>query len=815
MMIAPSPPRTGIRTSMWLRLLAAAATAALAHGATAQETDLPHPSPVSLLTLLNRLAMVEALPDAATTVDATEALLTGSAALAKDVDIRFASIHKDAGAEPETLLGPKATQRLTTLGDEAATRQRELLSTFHARIAAALPPEKAPLVEACRLLACLDAARDRWIGGVYQFGRRMAPDDISGSLLRVGPGERESTEAATRRLLLAATGAQARIDAFDQAQRLEAARALARAELVQREGVEGRTLTDLLDHVVRAGTGSDAPEEQRMLEDVLRKSPMTTPGNDAWNLLVRAQLASYREIEPLLTDADGAALAARWKTRLRGDRSETRGPPGVPFSGDSRVCAQIFLATAALSEADREKARQICRRWLKEERAAVDRAFESLLADTTAPESGGSRSRVAKAAWAELSALPGLDWIMRPATDAASIPPLQPLSAEDAAEFGNQVADLAADLAEAPTRKARNYGAPVAPSREDMARVMALLHPSQEDAALVAALLGDYRERWERELGPRCAEVTPPPFAGGAPMPLPADEAARLDRERRLRRAELWRIAGDFDASLLDGLRASLGDRLTPGSIELLKATLAGRRLAVEVQDPIEPARPLVVVNAPGVLADACLTPEGMGQALASASPQLAQWNQALVAMFDAVDAARKAGPGERAALERVAAAADALERLGEELFAAVSASLAARPSDLLRWTLVSTAEDRSGKRVDPRPLLRALSVSVACVPPEARPAYMAALEPALQAACGQLLASLEAPVFQTQTSTRQRQGGEPRSRPSRREAVIGPAKSLLVLTGVRACLLLPEECREGFQDPSTQALLRASRMAR
>ncbi len=768
---------TGVRI-VAAAVACAAATVAASH-------DLPHPPPFFPTSILGALARAEALPEPQEALRLMQETLERRLALFQEVDASYRGIFDEAGYGIDAAVGPNTLARIHALADHGANRAADLLSELHARIASALPPEKAPEVEACRRLTLLWLARSRLDPGELAGADvRDLPADLSYPVLAMGGGNGADPEVRAHCVILAAMGAEARIAALEEGRR----------HLLRHE--------ESLAAKVRAHGGEGGPD----LRPFAASFP-TGPGTPVWAGLVEAQLASWRELEPLLSPADRAVFERGWIPAMVGASVDPRGFPSPWGCFGLPSMIQMVLAQPTLAEADREQARVLCRAWLEDDRAIITEGFRRLVETGREVDVSAARAARAQATRAALQRIPGLEWMT--GVDAPFVEYV-PLQAGDVQEFGDHLAQAVARSRD-PSASGAGERLPPMPSRQDGAVIARIVGAGPAELPVLTALVEDWHQAWRESVAPALA---------GAVQPAPPS-ALMLERDRHVwqaareaaetRAEELWAASRALDDALADDVQIALSDRLPPGAADLLRAWLHGRADAIRALRGVAPAEPgsgpppdMAVA-----LVDARLSDGGQQAARAGLAFFLPAWNELRRRIDTATDAIRTEPNPSRSRAERAALVAQASD-LAAQMEAAVTQAVAEDPGDRARWAVSAAATRAPRAGVDPRPLLAAVAASRECLPAEARDAFSTAAEPILIHVFERCAATLKAPALTDPLpADPERHRALSALQRARRISTSVALNAELAVAGARVALLLPAECRPLFDDDRALGLLR------
>ena len=769
-----------VRTSLSFASLSftslAITTIAICTVSTNAAPPLPEFTPPALS--LSDLASAGVLVPEAVATNAVRAYLDAYAeALAKAVEegLRIAPVTSSAYLpENEALLGVRDTRRLAELETRVAASEAQLRAAFFAQIAAGSPSESHDAIRACEALRKLREPERRLQGGITYF---PTPDDISGWLRlaiarQVGEGS-ASMEERRRITILAAVNADQRVAATMVAVKAARDDRERKAQRAEELGVVGKSLQQLFEEQSAAsekvmreaqrgsqGTVVDQRSPPPDIASELTESPSAlSEGGAAWQALVEAQLATYRAMEPQLTESDRKRLRDYWMPRLMGLRDSIAGLPGAAMVINGREgYVQEYLRTPGLDDAGREadlnKVRAICRAWLKDDAAIVDAGFASLLKTGKSGNVDTERQDRAMGLRGDLAAIRGLEWLS-PDIQQPMVPDEAPaaLSQADIAEFGKP-ADFSpgAHLAENPDAQRDYLGLPRGMSMRDGEQLATLLRLDDAQRAILMTVLEDARTSWETTVEPlvRAGHPAPPPRG------LVMDEAAyRAYSERSQQaeraRAESWIAAKKADAAFFEALAAALGERYDRSVLACAHASRQARRLAAWkggyhaiIRENTDLLKLGQLADLPTALLELPVANDVRARACAAGVAIVSDWVASVYAWADAEDAVRSAQSSAASAQMEAyasgaegstdngspaAALADAKSRATQARRACVqhAARLDAAIVEVLpeserqQWSNLVLALRFPMAYRDLRPLRKAVDVALACVPAERR----------------------------------------------------------------------------------------------
>ena len=672
--------------------------------------------------------------------------------------------------DDEALPGVRDARRLADLEARVAATEAQMREAFFAQITAGSPPESQDAIRACEALQKLREAERRLQGGMTI--RFSTPDDISGWLRlgiarQVGEGS-ASMEERRRITILAAVNADQRIAATMVA--IKAARddRERKAQRADELGVAGKSLQQLgeerseaIAKVMREaprgaqGIVVDPRSLPRDIAGEFIESPSElSVGGTAWQALVDAQLATYRAMEQQLTERDRERLRDFWMPRLMGLRDWIAGLPGAGMAMNGRYgYVQAYLRMPGLDDVGRDKARAICRTWLKEDAAIVDAGFASLLKTGNSGDVDDKRLTRAMQLRADLAAIRGLEWLS-PNDQQPKVPDEAPvaLSQADIAEFGKPADDYTpgAHLADDPDAQRDFLGLPRGMSTRDGEQLAELLRLDDAQRAILMAVLEDARTSWETTVEPLVRAAQPAALPIGHAM----DEAAYrayIERQQNAERAraESWIAAKKADAAFFEALSAALGERCDRSVLAFAHASRQARRIAAweggyhaNTRDNTELLKLGQLADLPTALLDLPVANDVRARACEAGVAMIGDWIASVNAWADAQGVVQSAQSG--AANARIeanargaeagaehgspaAALAEAQSRAAQakrncvEQAARLDAAIAAAlpESERQAWNDLLLALRFPQAYRDLRPFRKAVDAALACVPAE------------------------------------------------------------------------------------------------
>ncbi len=752
----------------------AIATIAICTVSTNAAPPLPEFTPPALS--LSDLASAGVLVPEAVATNAVRAYLDAYAeALAKAVEegSRIAPVTSSAYLpENEALLGVRDTRRLAELETRVAASEAQLRAAFFAQIAAGSPSESHDAIRACEALRKLREPERRLQGGITYF---PTPDDISGWLRlaiarQVGEGS-ASMEERRRITILAAVNADQRVAATMVAVKAARDDRERKAQRAEELGVVGKSLQQLFEEQSAAsekvmreaqrgsqGTVVDQRSPPPDIASELTESPSAlSEGGAAWQALVEAQLATYRAMEPQLTESDRKRLRDYWMPRLMGLPDSITGLPGAAMVINGREgYVQEYLRTPGLDDAGREadlnKVRAICRAWLKDDAAIVDAGFASLLKTGKSGNVDAERQDRAMGLRGDLAVIRGLEWLS-PDIQQPMVPDEAPaaLSQADIAEFGKP-ADLSpgAHLAENPDAQRDYLGLPRGMSTRDGEQLAELLRLDDAQRAILMAVLEDARTSWETTVEPLVRAAQPAALPIGHAM----DEAAYrayIERQQNAERAraESWIAAKKADAAFFEALSAALGERCDRSVLAFAHASRQARRIAAweggyhaNTRDNTELLKLGQLADLPTALLDLPVANDVRARACEAGVAMIGDWIASVNAWADAqgvvqsaqsgaanarieanargAEASAEHGSPAAALTEAQSRAAQAKRNCVEQAARLDAAIAAALPeSERQAWNDLLLALRFPQAYRDLRPFRKAVDAALACVPAE------------------------------------------------------------------------------------------------
>ncbi len=754
-------------TRRWIQRASAALAAIVAATAAAQDAPVFPPAcdPVSIHGTLAK-AGVRTPVDAA--IAAWEEYLDRCERQGSEVIEAWVKTQQGASKQVGLRNAPSVEAERKRQDREARmlAEQTALRAALFARLAESVPPADREVIQAVAARDHLRMIIETLRGGSMMMAGPRVPADI-GFFIRAERSQpsSDSAEQVRGRLVLAATGVEARTASYAAARKAMLVEVMKRAERADELGVGGKNSFQAHSEFLTrnaaqaraaAAEGRPSPLPERWDEPSFAAllepdRSVILKGSPAWRQIVQAQLASYREILPRLTEAQRKLLREDWIPTMVGVTEPPKCLPQLSVGHRHRIGPYVaeLLRVSSLDSIQRERVRAIGREWVRDDYAIIEAVFASYADDGVSKDPGPELEKRAKRALVAFAAIPGLESL---AHDPPEFPTgnVDEPSAADDAEFEVDGRMNSSPEGKTPEEKLASKGLPPGYRADDEERFARLLRLTEGQRPVLHAVMADARGRWQAEVAPAVAAAMPSPRSevrlDGWKQML-RDSEQRIEERPRIEAA--WRTAAAVDAATFEALAAALGEQCDRAALTLLRAARAAQRL-VNWENYYDPS-----VEIATTLLDAPLSDEGRARALAATVPAVDAWVAAREAVRQALAAvdvanrtqaqARIANPSVPSGLTSPTAqedqgASDAHRRF-EQLTEAIRphedalaalASSALQGEDRRRWDEIALTVREPDYYEDLRPFWRIVDTAIACAPPEQRAALREQIQPHL-----------------------------------------------------------------------------------